>query len=103
MINAIENDFRSDQLQAGKTIDDCHTISSRLFKNIAIRFFLEKRAAKIHETIISMMKNTTDFVHTVQNMKNETDHIALSRAFKKFHDFQTLKKFLLKGNLENKN
>ena len=82
---------------SGKTIDDCGQITGRLFKNIATRFFLEKRAAKIHETIVGILKNTSEYVGVIQNMKNETDHVALSRAFKKFHDFQALKKFLLKG------
>ena len=78
-------------------LDDCGQITGRLFKNIATRFFLEKRAAKIHETIVGILKNTSEYVGVIQNMKNETDHVALSRAFKKFHDFQALKKFLLKG------
>ena len=82
---------------SGKTIDDCGQITSRLFKNIATRFFLEKRAAKIHETIVGILKNTSEYVGVIQNMKNETDHAALSRAFKKFRDFQAHKKFLLKG------
>ena len=82
---------------SGKTIDDCGQITGRLFKNIATRFFLEKRAVKIHETIVGILKNTSEYVGVIQNMKNETDHVALSRAFKKFHDFQALKKFLLKG------
>ena len=60
------------------------------------RLFLEKRAAKIHETIMNIVKNVSDFVSIVKNMPNETDHNAVAKAFKKSKDFQTLKKFLLR-------
>ena len=63
----------------------CHTIQG---EDISIYYDV---------TIIGILKNTSEYVGVIQNMKNETDHVALSRAFKKFHDFQALKKFLLKG------
>ena len=52
---------------------------------------------KINETIMNIVKNVADFVFIVKFMRNETDHNAISKAFKKFRDFQTLKKFLLRG------
>ena len=84
-------------LDMGKTIEDCEAITSRLFKNITSRLFLEARAAKINETMMNIIKNVADFVGIVKYMRNETDHNAVSKAFKKFRDFQTLKKFLLRG------
>ena len=83
-------------IKNGKNMDDCHALTSRLFKNISTRLFLEKQAAKIHETIVAILKNTSEFVFLVQSMKNETDHVALGKAFKKFRDYKTLKEFLLK-------
>ena len=84
-------------LSMGKTIEDCEDITGKLFKNIITRLFLEKRAVKINETIMNIVKNVADFVFIVKFMRNETDHNAISKAFKKFRDFQTLKKFLLRG------
>ncbi len=82
-------------LQNGQTLQDCCDITSRLFKGIAVRLFLEKKAGKIQDTIIGILRNTYEYVGVIEGMKNETDHAALSKAFKKFHDFQALKKFLL--------
>ena len=47
---------------------------------------------------MNIVKNVSDFVSIVKNMPNETDHNAVAKAFKKSKDFQTLKKFLLRGN-----
>lgn len=81
---------------SGKTIDDCLEMTQRLFVNISRRFFMEKRTAKILDIILSVLKNTKDYVAIIENMKHVTDQTALSKAFKKFHDFQSLKKVLLK-------
>ena len=47
---------------------------------------------------MTIVKNCSEFVAIVKNMKNDTDHTAISKAFKKFHDFKALKKFHLKSN-----
>ena len=66
------------------------------YSNISTRLFLEKKASKIHETIVAILKNTSEYVALIQSL-NETDHMTiLGRAFKKFKDFKTLKEFLLK-------
>ena len=80
-------------IKNGKTMDDCHALTSRLFKNISTRLFLEKKASKIHETIVAILKNTSEYVALIQSL-NETDHMTvLGRAFKKFKDFKTQKEF----------
>lgn len=59
---------------------------------------MEKRAAKIHEIFIAIVKNSSDFVAIVRSMKNDVDQVAISKAFRKFHDFQSLKKHHIKSN-----